>query len=184
MGIGMQSILKVCSANLVDRLRWMSRRKALTMIKVGLSVCLAMNFRKTHSRPFCRLWRYRKFGRALVRSVRVQMRTECEAYTAAPRHRPTVQMRARCEAYGYTRLQSSLRTRRHQGTALRCRCEQGARRTGTDAYRVQNLSRPQVFQARRSPSISSTKCISRFRVCEIISPRCLASPCIHSGVNQ
>ena len=109
----------------------MSRRKALTMIKVGLSVCLAMNFRKTQNST-----RFVAFGDTensvglWVRSVRVQMHTECEAYTAAPRHRPT----------------------------------------------VQNLPRPQAFQARRSPSISSTKCISRFRVCEIISPRSLASP--------
>ena len=29
-------------------------RKALTLANVKVSVCLAMNFRKTHSRPFCR----------------------------------------------------------------------------------------------------------------------------------
>ena len=93
----------------------MSRRKALTITKVGLLVCLAMNFRKTQTsarfvamaipkirlsfntkqsfdktqgshysksrtfglpcyefsqnaiqRAFCRLWRYRKFGRAMA----------------------------------------------------------------------------------------------------------------------
>ena len=30
-------------------MRWMSRRKALTITKVGLLVCLAMNFRKTQT---------------------------------------------------------------------------------------------------------------------------------------
>ena len=49
MGIGMQSILKVCVANSGDRLRWMSRRKALAITKVGLLVCLAVNFRKTQT---------------------------------------------------------------------------------------------------------------------------------------
>ena len=89
MGIGMQSILKVCVANLGDRLRWMSRRKALTMIKVGLSVCLAMNFRKTQNST-----RFVAYGDT-KNSVGLW-----------------------CEAYGYTRLQGSCRTRRHQGTAL------------------------------------------------------------------
>ena len=30
-------------------MRWMSRRKALAITKVGLLVCLAMNFRKTQT---------------------------------------------------------------------------------------------------------------------------------------
>ena len=39
--------------------------KALTIAKVGLSVCLAMNFRKTQtSARFVAKRRYRKFGRA------------------------------------------------------------------------------------------------------------------------
>jgi hypothetical protein len=61
----------------------MSRRKAITLVKVGLLVCLAMNFRKTQNST-----RFVAFGDTensvglWVRGVRVQMRTRCEAYTA------------------------------------------------------------------------------------------------------
>ena len=110
------------------------------------------------------------------------MRTECEAYTAGEIPTLCVALRVRLRALPSAQddISPALQSTRRSRTSSRSDFSSKALlclfiRKADFIASLPRLPRPQAFQARRSPSISSTKCISRFRVCEIISTRCPAS---------